>query len=95
MKIGRRKTSTPVLQRACTTIVGWQSAGSVGKSRFQAVRPIAAAASSSGSRGEQNNDMDVVPELGGPVQARTDRNAEEYGEFGAGAPARSAAEGRE
>ena len=36
-----------------------------------------------------------VPELGDPVQARAERNAEEYGEFGAGAPARSAAEGRE
>ena len=39
--------------------------------------------------------MDVVPELRDPVQARTERNAEEYGEFGAGAPAQSAAEGRE
>ena len=37
--------------------------------------------------------MDVVPELGGPVQARTERNAEEYGEFGAGARAQSAASG--
>ena len=62
---------------------------------MQAVRPIAAAASSSGSRGEQNTDMDVVLELGGPVQARAERNAEEYGEFGAGDPAQSAAEGRE
>ena len=39
--------------------------------------------------------MDVVPELGDPVQARAERNAEEYGEFGAGDPAQSAAEGRE
>ena len=53
----------------------------------QAVRPIAAAASSSGSRGEHNTDMDVVPELKDPVQARTEINAEEYGESGAGAPA--------
>ena len=72
-----------------------QSAGSVGKSRFQAVRPIAAAAGSSGSRGEQNTYMDVVPGLGDPAQARAERNAEEYGEVGAGAPAQSAAEGRE
>ena len=57
--------------------------------------PIAAAASSSGSHGEQNTDMDVVPELGGSVQARTERNAEEYGEFGAGAPAQSEVEDRE
>ena len=68
---------------------------SVGKSRFQAVRPIAAAASSSGSVGEQNTDMDVVTELREPVQARAEMNAEEYGEFGAGAPAQSAAEGQE
>ena len=47
-----------------------QSAGSVGNSRSQAVRPIAAEASSSGSRGEQNTDMDVVTEVREPVQAR-------------------------
>ena len=69
-----------------------QSAGSVGKSRSQAVRPIAGAASLSGSRGEQNTDMDVVTELREPVQARADMNAEE---IGAGAPAQSAAEGQE
>ena len=39
--------------------------------------------------------MDAVPELRYPVQARTERNAEEYGEFGAGAPAQSAPEGQE
>ena len=39
--------------------------------------------------------MDVVPEIGGPVQARTERNAEEYGEFGAGAAAQSEVEDRE
>ena len=82
------KISTPALSPQL-------SAGSVGKSRFQAVRLIAAAASSSGSRGEQNTDMDVVPGAGVPAQARGERNAEEYGEFGAGAPAQSAAEGRE
>ena len=89
------ESASPQLRRDSAAVVGGQSAGSVGKSRSQAVRPIAAAASSSGSRGEQNTDMDVVPELRDPVQARTERNAEEYGEFGAGAPAQSAAEGRE
>ena len=49
-------TATP---RQCSQLSGGQLAGSVGKSRSQAVRPIAAAASSSGSRGEQNTDMDV------------------------------------
>ena len=39
--------------------------------------------------------MDVVPELRDPIQARAERNAEEYGEVGAGAPAQSAAEGQE
>ena len=87
--------ASPQLRRHSAAVVGWQSAGSVGKSRSQSVRPIAAAASSSGSRGEQNTAMDVVPELRDPVQARTERNAEEYGEFGAGAPAQSAAGGRE
>ena len=98
MAIGRRKISTPALPRACFPAAApsqGQSAGSVGKSRFQAARPIAAAASSSGSRGDQNTDMDVVPGAEVPAQARAERNAEEYGEFGAGAPAQSAAEGRE
>ena len=87
--------ASPQLRRDSAAVVAGQSAGSVGKSRSQAVRPIAAAASSSGSHGEQNTDMDVVPELGDPVQARAEMNAEEYGEFGAGSPAQSAAEGRE
>ena len=98
MEIGRRKTLTqvpasPQLRRVSAAVVGRHSAGSVGKSRFQAVRPIAAPASSSGSRGDQNTDMDVVTELKEPVQARAEMNAEEYGKFGAGAPAQPAAEG--
>ena len=56
--------ASPQLRRVSTAVVGGQSAGSVGKSRSQAVRPIAAAASSSGSRGEQITDMDVALELG-------------------------------
>ena len=39
--------------------------------------------------------MDVVPGAGVPAQARAERNAEEYGEFGTGDPAQSAAQGRE
>ena len=67
---------------------GRQSAG-------RAVRPVAAAASSSGSPGEQNTDMDVVSGAGVSAQARAERNGEGYGEIGAGASAQSAAEGRE
>ena len=73
----------PRSRRVSAAVVGRQSAGSVRKSRFQAVRPIAVAASSPGSRGEQNTDMDVVTELREPVQARAEMNAEEYREFGA------------
>ena len=71
---------------------GGSRQASVGKSRSQAVRPIADAASSSGSRGEQNTDMDVVTELREPVQTRSEMNSEE---FGAGSPAQSAEEGQE
>ena len=78
--------ASPQLRRDSAAVVGGQLAGSVGKSRSQAVRPIAAAASSSGSRGEQNTDMDVVPEVREPVQARAEMNAEE---FGAGVPAQN------
>ena len=101
MEIGKRKNfdtgaAVSVLPRSYAKPVqqlpGWQSAGSVGKSRSQAVRPIEAAASSSGSRGEQNTDMDVVTEVREPVQARAEMNAEE---FGAGVPAQSAEEGQE
>ena len=56
------------------------------------MRPVAAEASSSGSRGEQNTDMDVETEVREPVQAKAGMNAEE---FGAGVPAQSAEEGQE
>ena len=66
---GAAVSASPQLRQASAAVVGGQ-AGSVGKSRSQAAMPIAAAASSSGSRGEQNTDMDVVTELREPVQAR-------------------------
>ena len=56
----------PQLLRVNASVVGGQPAGSVGKSRSQAVSPIEAATSSSGSRSEQNTDMDVVTELRDP-----------------------------
>ena len=46
-----RERASPQLRRVSAAVVGGQSAGSVDKSRFQAVRPIAAAAGSSRSRG--------------------------------------------
>ena len=66
-----------------------------GQSVGRAERPIAAAASSSGSRGEHNTDMDVVSGAGVSDQAGAERSEGEYGEVGTGDPAHSAAEGRE